>query len=163
MSSTKPAPRKRHEWTSKKKAEFIEALAQGVTVVSAAEAVDMSRSGAYKLRENDPDFADAWAEAYAASTELLEAEAFQRAMGREEVVGVDKDGQPVVVKKYSDILLMFLLKSRRPEKYRERMDVNIDTTRRIIVDLLQVEKDEATGRLVLVDGDVPLLSAGLEE
>ena len=134
----------------------------GVTVGSAAEAVGMSRSGAYKLRETDANFAQAWAEAYAASTELLEAEAFQRAMGRDEVVGVDKDGQPVVVKKYSDLLLIFLLRARRPKMYRDKVDVNINETRRIIVDLLQVEKDEATGKLVLADGDVPLLAAGGE-
>jgi hypothetical protein len=91
---------------------------------------------------------------------LLEAEAFQRAVGRDEVVGVDKDGQPIVVKKYSDLLLIFLLRARKPRMYRDRIDVSVTEERRIIVDLLQVEKDPDTGKLVLVDGDVPLLSAG---
>jgi hypothetical protein len=131
----------------------------GITVGSAAQVVGMSRSGAYKLRESDPDFAEAWQEAYEASTELLESECFQRAVGRDEAV-MAKDGSVHYVKRYSDLLLMFLLKARKPKMYRERMDVNVTETRRIILDLLQVEKDEKTGRLVLVDDDVPLLSAG---
>jgi len=159
MAKDKLTPRLRQQWTSKKKVAFCEALAMGVTVATAAQSVGMSRSGAYKQRESDPAFAAAWREAYEASTELLEAEAFQRAMGRDEVVGVDKDGQPVVVRKYSDLLLIFLLKARRPRVYRDQVDVTV-TERRIIVDLLQVKKDEETGKLVLVDGDVPLLSAG---
>jgi len=154
MGKDKLAPRKRHEWTSKKKAEFVEALAQGVTVVAAAEAVGMSRSGAYKQRESHPDFAEAWREAYEESTELLEAEAFQRAMGREEVVGVDKDGQPIFIKKYNDLLLIFLLKSRRPETYRDRMDVTVQQERRIVVDLLKVVKDpDRPGHLRMVEKD----------
>ena len=155
----KPAKRS-HGFTPKKKATFIALLAEGFTVTHAAEQIGLSRRAAYNHRESDPAFAEAWDEAYAASTELLEAEAFQRAMGRDEVVGVGKDGQPVVVKKYSDLLLIFLLKARRPATYRDRVDVTVTQERRIIVDLLQVKKDEATGKLVLVDGDVPLLSAG---
>ena len=38
-----------------------------------------------------------------------------------------KDGQPAIttVKKYSDQLAMFLLKAHRPERYRERSEVNV--------------------------------------
>ena len=112
--SVKPANRS-HGFTPKKKATFIALLADGFTVKDAAEQIGLSRRAAYNHRESDPDFAEAWREAFEESTELLDAEAFQRAMGREEVVGVGKDGQPIVVKKYSDLLLIFLLKSRRPE------------------------------------------------
>jgi hypothetical protein len=40
---------------------------------------------------------------------------------------LDAEGKPVVssVKKYSDQLAMFLLKAHRPEKYRERSEVNL--------------------------------------
>ena len=78
----------------------------------------------------------------------------------DEVVGVDSEGIPIVVKKYSDLLLIFLLKARKPQMYRERLDVTVQQERRIVVDLLQVEKDPKTGKLVLVEDDVQLLSAG---
>lgn len=112
-----------------------------MTVATAADAVKMSRSGAYRQREVDPEFAAAWGEAYETSTELLEAEALQRAMGRDEVVGVDKDGQPIFIKKYSDLLLIFLLKARRPEAYRERVNAIPRMETRVVIDLVPVEKD----------------------
>lgn len=141
MVKSKLTPRTRHVWTPKKKAEFCEALAVGMTVATAADAVKMSRSGAYRQREVDPEFAAAWGEAYETSTELLEAEALQRAMGRDEVVGVDKDGQPIFIKKYSDLLLIFLLKARRPEAYRERVNAIPRMETRVVIDLVPVEKD----------------------
>ena len=159
VDSAKLASRKRHEWTQKKKASFCEALATGVTVETAAKSVGMSRSGAYKQRESDPTFAEAWQAAYDASTELLEQECFQRAVGREEPV-LGKDGEVHYVKKHSDLLLIFLLKARKPRVCRETVDLNISEKRHIIVELLQVVKDEATGKLVLADDTVPLLSAG---
>ena len=158
MGKDKLAPRKRHEWTSKKKASFCEALAMGVTVATAAGAVGMSRSSAYQQRENDEAFGQGWSEALEEGKERLEAECRRRAMGWNET-RYDKDGNAYEVYRYSDNLLMFMLKKLDPS-YRERVDVNVSKTRRIIVDLLQVEKDEETGRLVLADGNVPLLSAG---
>jgi hypothetical protein len=151
------APRKRQNWTPKKKAAFCEALALGVTVGTAAEAVGMSRSSAYWQRENNPAFAEAWDEAYAESTELLEAEAFQRAMGWQETI-TDKNGNVRVVERHSDILLMFLLKARKPE-YRDSMQVNVDNRRTIVIDLVPMEKGP-DGRLRLAEEakDVPLLS-----
>ncbi len=72
-----------------------------------------------------------------------------------------KDGQVHYVKKHSDLLLMFLLKARNPQMYRDRMDISISERRHIIVNLFKVEKDEATGRLMLVDEQQPpLLASG---
>ena len=158
MGKAKLAPRKVQPWTPKKKAGFCAALAMGVTVETAARSIGMSRSGAYKVRESDPAFAAAWKQAYEESTELLEAEAFQRAVGREEPV-LGKDGEIHYIKKYSDLLLMFLIKARKPQMYRESVDVNVREERTIIVDLLPVEKGP-DGKLRLVDDDVPLLTAG---
>ena len=159
MAKDKLAPRKRHEWTHKKKADFCDALASGVTVRTAAEAMGMSRSGAYKQRESDPDFAEGWGEAKEEGKERLEAECRRRAMGWTET-RCDKDGNAFEVFRYSDNLLMFMLKKLDPT-YREHMGITIETRRRIIVDLVQVVKDEATGRLMLADDrQPPLLTAG---
>lgn len=121
------APYRRTQWTAKRRRAFLAALAEGHAVKYAAEAVDMARSALYARRDTDPVFARDWAAAEDAGTEVLEEEARRRA-----VAGVvhetpiyyqgDQVGS-VVETKYSDTLLMFLLKARRPEKYRERADV----------------------------------------
>ena len=159
MGRAKLTPRKRQYWTPKKRTAFCQALAMGVTVRTAAEAVGMSRSSAYRQRESDPAFAEAWGEAKEEGKERLEAECRRRAMGWNET-RYDKDGNAYEVFRYSDNLLMFMLKKLDPT-YRDRVGVSITETRRhIVVDLLQVVKDEATGKLVLADDTVPLLSAG---
>ena len=54
--------------------------------------------------------------------EELEAEVYRRA-----VIGVERPitvaGERVMVREYSDRLLMFLLKAEKPEKYRDRREV----------------------------------------
>ena len=148
-------------FTPKKRETFLALVAKGYTVTDAVKQVGLSRRAVYYLRDRDPDFAERLREAYEASSELLEAGAFQRAMGRDEVTGVDKDGQPIFIKKYSDVLLIFLLKARKPEVYRDRVDVNVTETREIVVNLLPVEKGP-DGRLRLAGEvmDVPVLGTG---
>ncbi len=71
------------------------------------------------MRRHSEDFAAQWRKALEEGTDLLDAEARRRA-----VTGVDK---PVYYKgkvvgsitKYSDRLLMFLLKAHRPQKFRD--------------------------------------------
>ncbi len=75
------------------------------------------------MRRHSEDFAAQWREALEEGTDLLDAEARRRA-----VTGVDK---PVYYKgkvvgsitKYSDRLLMFLLKAHRPQKFRDGVKV----------------------------------------
>ena len=71
MGKTKLTPRKRQQWSPKKRASFCEALAMGVTVRTAAEAIGMSRSGAYRQRESDPAFSEKWGEAREEGKERL--------------------------------------------------------------------------------------------
>jgi hypothetical protein len=84
---------------------FLQVLGEGATVAEACRAAGMSRSTAYDRRDRDEQFRHAWADAVEAGTEALEAEARRRAM----------EG--------SDTLMIFLLKARRPEIYRERQEV----------------------------------------
>lgn len=102
---------------------FLAALGKTGVVVHAATAAKIERKEAYRLREKDPKFAQEWAEALEAATDVLEAEAVRRA-----VTGVKKPvyqgGERVgYVQEYSDTLLIFLLKGAKPDKYRERFDV----------------------------------------
>ncbi len=58
------------------------------------------------------------------AADVLEAEAHRRAVeGVEEAVGWYKGEAGGTVRKYSDVLLIFLLKSLQPERYRERVDL----------------------------------------
>ena len=67
--------------------------------------------------------------------DILEAEAHRRAVeGVEEPVGWYRGKPGGTVRRYSDNLLMFLLKGVLPERYKDRMEVagafaNIDLTR----------------------------------
>ncbi len=58
------------------------------------------------------------------AADRLEAEAWRRAVeGVERPVGWYQGKPGGYVKEYSDVLLIFLLKGLRPEKYRERMEL----------------------------------------
>ena len=154
-------PRKRlASWTPKKKLEFLTMVAAGWTVLAAAAKVGLSQSAVYELRSRDEAFRAGMEQAYEDSTALLEGVAFRKASGWIEVK-IDKDGNAYEVSRYDPILLMFLLKARKPKMYRDQVDVNINEKRHILLELVQLEKDEATGRLMMVDEAAPpLLTSG---
>lgn len=114
---------------------FITALADQGVVSHACKLANIGRSTAYEHRAAHPDFAQAWDEALEIAADTLELEVRRRAHeGVEEPVfgrvGKDQDGIVGYVTKYSDTLMMFLLKGIRPDKYRERHQVNatVDAT-----------------------------------
>ncbi|MGH8323238.1 MAG: terminase [Steroidobacteraceae bacterium] len=103
------------------KPAFIESMAKTCNVTLASQAAGISRTYAYQARDADPQFAAAWDEAEQSAVDVLEAEARRRAaVGVSEPV-FHKGVQIASVRKYSDVLLIFLLKAHRPEKYRERI------------------------------------------
>jgi len=111
-------------FTPKSAAAFLDALSETASVTLAAAAAGVSRQTVYNWRKEHTDFAVAWLEALKLGTAALEDEAVRRAHE-----GVD---EPVFykgaivgqVKKYSDTLLIFLLKAHEPEKYREKSEIN---------------------------------------
>lgn len=79
----------------------------------------------YGWRQADAEFAAKWDEVVEAGTEELEEEARRRAFrGVDEPVFYQGD-ECGSIRKYSDTLLIFLLKGRRPEKYRENVRTEI--------------------------------------
>ena len=84
------------------KERFLEAHANGATVCDAARSAGVHRGTVYKWRERDPDFALAWREARDKFVQELEMEAYKRAI----------EG--------SDRLLIFLLRSYKPDTYSEK-------------------------------------------
>lgn len=120
----------RHDTTAKK-AAFLKAFLTAGTVLHAAKAAKIDRHSHYRWMKEDEEYAAAFRDAEVGVTELLEHEAQRRAKdGVEEPVF--HDGAIVGHKlKYSDLLMIFLLKARAPHKYREVIrnehsgDVNI--------------------------------------
>lgn len=105
------------------KATFLTALAVSGVVLTACEKAKIGRTTAYKYREEDDAFAAAWDAALDNAADVMEEEAYRRA-----VVGtlkpVYQGGKKVgSIREFSDTLLIFRLKAARPEKYRERTDV----------------------------------------
>ena len=96
--------------TPKKTALLLGKLAEGMSITAACKAAVIARSVYYQWRDEDAEFAALADEALEAGTDRLEDIANFRATR-------PIDG--------SDTLLIFLLKARRPEKYRDNSKVEI--------------------------------------
>jgi hypothetical protein len=120
--------------TDARRRAFLRALAETGNVTAAVEAAGTSRSRVYELRKADPPFALAWEEAEETAADALEAEARRRA-----VIGVlepvvsagkvvrDDDGQPIAIRRYSDALLLALLRAHRPQRRGKVMRFQLPT------------------------------------
>jgi hypothetical protein len=129
---TKPTTIKRGRPPKGWRRKFLAALRNTANVRVACDAAEVGRSTAYRYRDRDAKFAERWDDALDEACDALELEARRRAVHgveRETWVrdGVDERGRPsfrkVLVREYSDNLLMFLLRAARPEKYRENYDL----------------------------------------
>ena len=106
MTPTNPTPKRRRDW----RPAFLASFAATGNVLLSARGAGIDRSVPYDERRRNPSFAAAWQRAEEDAIQLLEAEARRRAMHA------------------SDVLLMFLLKSRRPAIYRDH--ARLELTRR---------------------------------
>lgn len=106
---------KDEEWT----ADFLGAICGGATVRDAAAQAGVHWTLPYKRRSFDKKFRAAWNEAADLGTRLLEQEAARRAYHGVAEPVFYKGEQCGTIQKYSDTLLIFLLKARNPGKYRE--------------------------------------------
>jgi hypothetical protein len=112
------------KYRDRKKAVFLETLKATLNIRASAEAAGVSRRTVYNWRE-DPEFNEDVNCALDDATDLLESEAVRRAKDgvlRVRSVRVTGDDgrtvfERVEQREYSDILLIFLLKSLRPERY----------------------------------------------
>lgn len=112
---------------AQRKKAFLESFAIMGNVSAACRAAGVPRRTLYSWLERDEQFTAAYRQAEIESTECLEAEAFRRAHdGVTSETPIIRDGKvidTVVETKYSDTLLIFLLKARNPAKYRERVQM----------------------------------------
>jgi len=112
--------------TARKKKKFLTAIAETGNITEACRLAQTTRTTVYRHKAADPDFAAKWEEAEEAAADMLEKEAWRRAVDGVEK-GVYHEGKLVDVQKhYSDTLLIFLLKGRRPETYREKWQQSVN-------------------------------------
>jgi hypothetical protein len=105
----KPHPKAPTNTTPKKMGwqdRFIELLAVTFSVTSAAQGAGIDRSTAYRYKYEHPEFAARWDDALNSAIDRLEKAAYERAVNT------------------SDTLAIFLLKTRRPDLYRDQQHVN---------------------------------------
>ena len=100
---------------------FLEALEKTGMVGRSAVSAGVLHTTACHEKKKDAEFARAWEDALDKATVLLEDEARRRATeGVDEPVFYQGD-ECGAIRRYSDTLLIFMLKGLRPEKYRERI------------------------------------------
>ena len=132
------------------KPAFLAALREMPVIAHAAKAVGVDRSTAWRARQADEAFAEAWDDAMEEGIDRAEQEAFRRAVvGFEEPVIdkgrlayryerfvneegmeqyrllLDENGQPIplTTRKHSDALLAMYLKGRRKKVYADRTEL----------------------------------------
>lgn len=108
--------------TPTKNKAFFDALSSGSTVGAACEKAGYTRSNVYRWREEDSQFAAAWDDADEAAVERMEAEADRRAIEGTDKPVFHRGEQCGIVREFSDTLLIFRLKAKRPAVYRERFE-----------------------------------------
>ena len=109
-----------HNATPLKRAAFLAAYQETGTIRAAAEAAGIDRTTHYRWLD-DPEYAELFYQAQQEAVESLEAEARRRAVtGWQEPIFYQ--GQVVGHRRrYSDTLLIFLLKGAMPDKYVDKV------------------------------------------
>jgi hypothetical protein len=92
---------------------------------ASCKAAGITRRCAYNHKASDLDFAAEWEDNLQQAADVLEEEATRRAMAG------------------SDLLLIFLLKGLRPEKYRERVTLPPAELDKLIEQALAERRDQA--------------------
>jgi hypothetical protein len=113
--------------TLQNRTTFLDVLQASGNITRTAESLGVGRSALYDWRDDDPEFAAAWDHAIKRGLDGLEDVAIERA------------------RQGSDLLLIFLLKAHRPDKYREVR--TLDITQRMSLDFRNMTADEIRERL----------------
>ena len=108
------------------KATFISMMEQLPNITAVSRLLDISPSNIWAARKQDPEFDAAISAAIEEGYDMLEEEARRRAVDGV-VEPVYYKGEPVGgIRKYSDQLLVTLLKGYRPKKFNPGAKVTLD-------------------------------------
>lgn len=132
-------------WTAERVEKFHKTLATTGNVSEACRCINISRTSAYERRKVDKSFAEIWDDAMEAAGDRLESVAVARAVdGWQEPVFFK--GKPTsTVHRFDNRLLTFLLRGAKPEKYRERSDINTNIRGGADVKLYHVDNRRGAG------------------
>ncbi len=97
--------------------KFLDALQETANVTAACAEAHVSRKTAYKFRNENAGFMAEWDAALAVGVGTLEDEAIRRARDGVEEPIYSKGEYVGTTRRYSDTLLIFLLKSHKPSIY----------------------------------------------
>ena len=108
-------------------AKFLAAYQRSGNIVRAARIAGIQRKQHYRWLDSDPEYSRRFDESRREAADILESEAMRRAVdGTQEPVLYNgkpvkhpETGENLYRHKYSDTLLIFLLKGLMPEKYRD--------------------------------------------
>ena len=120
-STPKKEPRHDTSWYEK----FFEHFRITGNLTESAELAEVGRALVYYHLERYDDFKTQFENAEQESHDSLEREAYRRALEGVEEPVFYQGSTCGAIRKYSDTLLIFLLKARRPNKFRERADLNL--------------------------------------
>jgi hypothetical protein len=117
---------------------LLAAVSVAGCLTRAAEAAEVARSQHYEWLKQSEAYATAYHAAQIEAADLLESEARRRAVDGTKRLKFHlgkpildpETGEPYFEHEYSDVLLIFLLKGLKPEKFRERSQVEFDATMR---------------------------------
>lgn len=108
-----------------KKVAFLAAFARCGIVSQACRLAEVGRSAHYQWLHDDPEYVKAFEDSKQDAIESLEKEAIRRAR-KGWLEPIFHEGAVCGHKrKYSDTLLIFILKGAAPDKYRERLDATV--------------------------------------
>lgn len=107
-----------------KKVLFLETYSMCGNISRAAEIAGICRSSHYNWINDDETYKIYFAEAEQEAIDRLETEARRRALNGVSEPVFHQGMQCGTVQKYSDTLLIFLLKGARPQKYRDNVSVD---------------------------------------
>lgn len=107
-----------------KKCLFLEAYSTCGNISKAAEMAGVCRASHYNWINDDETYKIYFTEAEQEAIDMLETEARRRALNGVSEPVFYQGMECGTVQKYSDTLLIFLLKGARPQKYRENVSVD---------------------------------------
>jgi hypothetical protein len=107
--------------TPERDEKFLKTIAAGRSVTAACDAAGYGRRTIYEHREKDPEFRAAWDDALEAGTDRLEDKVYEKAEAG-----------------LSDTLAIFTLKGRRPQKWSDKHQVQVDA-RLVTADVSDLE------------------------
>ena len=126
--ATRRTPSARTNRTPLRQQAFLKALTETASVIKACHRARVTRSVVYEWRDENKDFAKLWDAALDLASDVLEDEAVRRAHDGWLKPVYQKGRRVGTIREFSDSLLMFMLKARRPKRFRDNIKIDANVT-----------------------------------